>query len=159
MTVYVPTLVFTEHMRDETVSKLSTEGKHCIIFRDSVQPCYGIVGCSQNGSRWSEQRGSRPKEIVTVLNAYCQNNPNVNARDCELLRRQYLRRKQLCPNRVDFITIVHNGVIFCNADVDAILQKPPVYNSGESDRRYAADDEDASLKSRPLDGGGSSLLS
>ena len=48
MTVYVPTLVFSESARDEAVARLVNDGKHCIVFRDSVQRIFGIVGCSQD---------------------------------------------------------------------------------------------------------------
>ena len=108
MSVYVTTLVFNEAALDEAISKVVNNGKHCIVFRDCVQPLFGIVGCTQ-------------QEIRKVLQSYCDNNPRADRRKCEMIRRDHLRNPQSRS-----MTVVHDGIIiYCNANVDAINQKPP----------------------------------
>ena len=108
MAAYVSKVVFNEAARDHEVSKILQDGKHCIVFRDKVQPFFGIVACTQ-------------PEIRKVFQAYCNNNPRANPRECEMIRRQYLRN----PSALRWMTVVHDGILYGNADVDVVNQTPP----------------------------------
>ena len=107
MTVYVAKVVFSEMALDEEIIRLTNDGMKCVVFRDRdpTKKYFGLIPCHK------EQMG-------TVLKSYCDNNPEADRKKCKRLV------KQCVAGNGTSITLVHNGIIFCNANVDAIHQSP-----------------------------------